>query len=217
MVDPSERSTRSAGWPADGDLVAAVRGGDDRSFERLVERYRGRVIAYVRSRVGDRELSEDIVQEIFISALRSMRAGERPIAFKAWIYEIARNACIDEHRWRVRRAEMAALSDDLVQLRPSCDPQAALEVSQQMAALCCAFGALSPLERELLGLRELAGLPYSELAAWTGLSVPAVESALHRARRRLLGHYRLVSGDRPPRPAGLAERRAVAEPTPVRL
>ncbi len=178
--------------------MAGVRGGDPESFDRLVERYRGPVTAYVRARVGDRELSEDIAQDVFISALHSMRASERPITFKAWIYEIARNACIDQHRRRGRQAEAAALSEDLVELRPTCDPHAALELRQRLAALCLAFGSLPPHERRLLVQRELAGLPYAELAAWTGLSVPAVESALHRARRRLRVEYRLLSGERPP-------------------
>jgi RNA polymerase sigma factor (sigma-70 family) len=196
-VGPSERNRRAPAGAADGVLVAGVRGGDPESFDRLVERYRGPVTAYVRARVGDRDLSEDIAQEVFMSALYGMRASERPIAFKAWIYEIARNACIDEHRWRGRQAEAAALNEDLVELRPTGDPHAALELRQRLAALCLAFGSLPPLERKLLAQRELAGLPYAELASGTGLTVPAVESALHRARRRLRVEYRLLSGDRP--------------------
>jgi RNA polymerase sigma-70 factor (ECF subfamily) len=204
-VGPSERSSRSSSWTADGDLVAGVRRGDEESFERLVGRYRAPVIAYVRARVADRDLSEDIAQEIFISALRSMRASERPIVFKAWIYEIARNACIDQHRRRGRRAETAGLHDGLVDLSPAKDPPAALELSQRLAALCLAFGQLPPVERELLAGRELGGRPYAELASSTGLSVPAVESAVHRGRRRLRVNYRLLTGDRPaPPPAAVA-------------
>ncbi|MEA2354472.1 MAG: hypothetical protein QOD61_601 [Solirubrobacteraceae bacterium] len=214
VVGPSERSRRSRGWAADGELVAGVRGGDERSFDRLVERYQGPLINYVRARVGDRDLSEDIAQEIFISALRGMRATDQPIAFKAWIYEIARNACIDQYRWRGRHAEMAALTEDLVQRGSAGDPPAAVEVRQRLAALCLAFGELSPLERELLSLRELAGMSYVALAGRTGLSVGAVESALHRGRRRLLAHYRLLTGERP---APVVDRLAPDLPRRVKL
>jgi RNA polymerase sigma factor (sigma-70 family) len=194
-VGLSERSRRGSAGVADGELVAGVRGGDEESFGRLVERYRAPVTAYVRARLVDRDLSEDIAQEIFISALHSMRCSERPIAFEAWIYEIARNACIDQHRRCRRQAEAVVLDEDFVEGRATSDPQTALETRQRLAALCLAFGALPPLERELLVRRELCGLPYVELALCTGLTVSAVESALHRARRRLLAHYRPLCGE----------------------
>src|SRR5437016_2158043 len=72
---------------SDHDLVANVRDGDDRAFEILFERYRPRVTAYVAGMVRDHARAEDVAQEVFISALRRMRATERPIAFKPWIYE----------------------------------------------------------------------------------------------------------------------------------
>lgn len=194
---------------ADGELVAGVRCGDERSFEQLVDRYRGPLIAYVCSRVGDVGLSEDIAQEIFISALRGIRATERPIVFKPWIYAIARNACIDEHRWQGRHVEQA-LTEDLGAVSPSTDPQAAVEVRQEWAALRAALAKLPRLEQELLGLRELVGLSYAEIAACTGLTTPAVESALHRARRHRLARYRVLSGERPARPIVVGASRVAA-------
>src|SRR5690348_3143241 len=80
------------------ELVSAVRAGDDRAFEELYARHRGQIGGYIHSRVGDHARAEDIAQEVFISALRRLRDTERPIAFKPWIYEIAKNACIDEYR-----------------------------------------------------------------------------------------------------------------------
>ena len=88
----------------DHELVAAVRRGDDRAFERLYSRYQRRISAYVFGMVKDHGRAEDITQEVFISALRRMRETERPINFKPWVYEIAKNACIDQFR-RSRRTE----------------------------------------------------------------------------------------------------------------
>ena len=87
----------------DHRLVARVRRGDDRAFELLYQRYLRRINAYVLGMVKDHGRAEDVTQEVFVSALRRMRATERPIAFKPWIYEIAKNACIDQFR-RSRRA-----------------------------------------------------------------------------------------------------------------
>ena len=93
---------RAVPTASDEELVAAVRRGDDRAFEELFSRYRRRISTYVYGMVGDHGRAEDITQEVFISALRRLRETERPIAFKPWMYEIAKNACIDESR-RARR------------------------------------------------------------------------------------------------------------------
>src|SRR3954463_13297399 len=86
---------------ADLDLVAGVRAGDDRSFEHLFQRYQPRIAAYVAGMVRDHARAEDITQEVFLSALRRMRTGsatDREIQFRPWIYEIAKNKCIDAYR-----------------------------------------------------------------------------------------------------------------------
>ena len=72
---------RELGLATDHDLVAAVRRGDDRAFEKLYQRYQRRIAAYVYGMVNDYGRAEDITQEVFISALRRMRETERPIAF----------------------------------------------------------------------------------------------------------------------------------------
>jgi RNA polymerase sigma factor (sigma-70 family) len=190
--------------PSDERLVAAVRRGDDRAFERLYQRYCRRIQAYVVGMCKDHARAEDITQEVFVSALRRMRETERPIAFKPWIYEIAKNACIDQHR-RSRRAEEVSLQDDdglapgdygrLVNSGPT--PDVAVAAKQDLDHLCGAFGGLSETHHEILVMRELEGLSYREIGERLGMSRPAVESTLFRARRRLTEEYdELVSGVR---------------------
>ena len=89
-----------AGSPADDDqkLVARIRRGDDRAFELLYERYHRRIHAYVLGMVKDHGRAEDVTQEVFLSALRRMRETEQPLAFKPWLYQIAKNSCIDAFR-----------------------------------------------------------------------------------------------------------------------
>jgi RNA polymerase sigma factor (sigma-70 family) len=188
----------------DHDLVAAVRRGDDRAFEVLYERYQRRIAAYVMGMVKDHGRAEDITQEVFVSALRRMRETERPIAFKPWIYEIAKNACIDQFR-RSRRAEEVSFDAQeglapadygrLVGSDPT--PDAAVAAKQELEDLCGAFGGLSESHHEILVLRELEGLSYREIGERMGMSRPAVESTLFRARRRLSEEYdELVTGAR---------------------
>src|SRR3954452_8599111 len=188
----------------DHKLVAAVRRGDDRAFETLYERYHRRIHAYVIGMVKDHQRAEDVTQEVFVSALRRMRATERPIAFKPWVYEIAKNACIDQFR-RSKRAEEVSFDADeglapsdygrLVSPEPV--PDAAVAAKQQLEQVVGAFGGLSDAHHEILVLRELEGLSYREIGEKMGMSRPAVESTLFRARRRLSEEYdELVSGQR---------------------
>ena len=211
MSDVAEMSRIVAEPNDDHRLVAAVRRGDDRAFEALYARYHRRIHAYIMGMVKDHGRAEDITQEVFVSALRRMRETERPIAFKPWIYEIAKNACIDQFR-RSRRAEEVSLQADdglapgdygrLVGSDPT--PDAAVAAKQDLDHLCGAFGGLSDTHHEILVMRELEGLSYREIGERMGMSRPAVESTLFRARRRLTEEYDdLVSGARCQRIQGL--------------
>src|SRR5438045_9278232 len=91
----------------EADLVDAVKEGDERAFGELYERYGRRIFAYVLGMVGDHGRAEDIAQDVFVSALRRMRSSDRAISFKPWIYEIAKNACIDEFRRNQRAREVS--------------------------------------------------------------------------------------------------------------
>jgi RNA polymerase sigma factor (sigma-70 family) len=188
----------------DHELVGAVRCGDERAFELLYSRYQRRIAAYVCGMVKDYGRAEDITQEVFVSALRRMRQTERPIAFKPWIYEIAKNACIDAYR-RGRRAEEVSYDADerlspadhvrLVATGP--EPDAAVDTKQELDHLCGAFGGLSDSHHEILVMRELEGLSYKDIGERMGMSRPAVESTLFRARKRLGEEYdELASGAR---------------------
>jgi RNA polymerase sigma factor (sigma-70 family) len=203
--------SRDGDGPDDHALVAGVRRGDDRAFESLYARYQRRIYAYVLGMCKDHARAEDITQEVFVSALRRMRETERPIAFKPWIYEIAKNACIDQFR-RSRRAEEVSLqADDALApadygrlVGPGPTPEAAVVVKQDLDNLCGAFGGLSDVHHEILVMRELEGLSYREIGERLGMSRPAVESTLFRARRRLGEEYdELVSGERCLRIAGI--------------
>src|SRR3954465_5088326 len=193
-----------AGSPADNELVAAVRRGEDRAFEVLYHRYHRRIHAYVLGMVKDHGRAEDVTQEVFVSALRRMRDTEQALAFKPWLYQIAKNSCIDAFRRSKRTEEVSYDADDalapsdpsrLVGAGPS--PDAAVAAKQDLESLCGAFGGLSETHHEILVLRELEGLSYQEIGRRMGMSRPAVESTLFRARRRLTEEYDdIVSGAR---------------------
>ncbi|HEV2776226.1 MAG TPA: sigma-70 family RNA polymerase sigma factor, partial [Solirubrobacteraceae bacterium] len=196
---PADRETD------DLDLVAAVRAGDDRAFEVLYRRYQPRIATYVGGMLRDHGRAEDITQEVFMSALRRLRTDdEREILFRPWIYEIAKNKCIDAYR-RGRNTNEVSLDahdpggvaerDRLAE--PSATPDAAVEGKVAFDHLRGAFGGLSAVHHDILVMREFEGLSYREIGERLGMTRPAVESTLFRARKRLGEEYdELVSGKR---------------------
>ncbi|HUA50374.1 MAG TPA: sigma-70 family RNA polymerase sigma factor [Solirubrobacteraceae bacterium] len=215
-------------WGTDHELVTAVRLGQESAFEELFSRYRGRIRAYASGILSDSDRAEDVTQEVFISALRRLRDTERPIAFKPWIYQIAKNACIDELRRTRRNLEVPFGHDsdaadgvvDLFSRDPG--PELAAESKEELDDLRRAFHGVSELHHRILVLRELEGLSYSEIGERLGMTRPVVESTLFRARRRLAEEYEdLISGRHcertralidaseahPPRRLGVRERR----------
>src|SRR5689334_9838189 len=146
--------------------------------------------------VHDHGRAEDITQDVFMSALRRMRATDTAIAFKPWVYEIAKNACIDAFR-RSRRAEEVsydadeglAPTDHARLASPGPSPEAAVSAKHDLQTLCGAFGGLSEAHHRILVLRELEGLTYEQIGERMGMTRPAVESTLFRARRRLTEEY----------------------------
>jgi RNA polymerase sigma factor (sigma-70 family) len=184
-------------------LVAATRAGDDRAFEELYSRYRERIFAFILSRVHDHGRAEDIAQDVFISALKRLRSGDQSIAFKPWIYEIAKNACIDEFRRGARSPEVPLEPDKELPIgRPTTlsavpTPVAAVESKLRMSDLRGAFGGLSETHHQLLVLREFEGLSYDEIGERLDMTRQMVESGLFRARRKLNVEYEeLASGRR---------------------
>ena len=175
----------------DEQLVAAARDGSDEAFEALFRRYQDRVVGYVRGMVSDHGRAEDIVQEAFMSALRSLRRTDQEINFRPWIYEIAKNACID-HMRRARRAQEVSIDSDdfspaeenrISQVASGTD--ATVTRRNELESLRMAFHDLPPTQHEILVMRELEGLSYDSIGNRMGLTRGAVESLLFRARRRL--------------------------------
>jgi RNA polymerase sigma factor (sigma-70 family) len=188
----------SAGDAAsDSQLIAAVRRGNDHAFEQLYRRYSAAIARFVGSRVRDRGRAEDLVQEIFLSALRRLRATDTDITFRPWIFEIAKNAAIDHYRRTSRAEEVSIHADDA--LRPADQlrlvgrshawPENAMLHKERFDQLCGAFAELSYNHHRVLVLREFEGLSYREIAKKMDMTRPAVESALFRARRRLQQEY----------------------------
>src|SRR4051794_8185830 len=183
----------------DARLSVAASQGDDQAFAELYERYAPRIGAYLSRVLDDEHLAQDVTHEVFVSALRRLRTHRAPIAFGPWLYRIARNASIDVHRRAqiVRQVPLDGAAPEPPCVARDNGPEAAAEVRQWLEQLRDVMGGLSETHRTVLVLRELEGLSNAEIGERPGVSRPAVEGLLFRARTKLRREYdELVSGRR---------------------
>ena len=184
------------------ELVAAAQAGNAQAFEALFRRYRDRITAFVRASVRDEGRSEDLVQEIFIAAHHSLSTLSHPAAFRTWLYQIARNACLDEVRRRSRQDELIYGWDEFPPpderiVVHSQDAERTFSQKEELADLTEALDGLPSTQHDALVMRELEGRSYDEIGRKMRLSRTAVESVLFRARRGLKGEYTAIqTGER---------------------
>jgi RNA polymerase sigma-70 factor (ECF subfamily) len=171
-------------------LVRNAQAGDVESFNRLVLAHQDQVYSLALRFMGQRAAAEDLAQETFLRAYRSIRSfrGEH---FRAWLLSITANACRDELR-RQRRRPTSSLDrgeeDGVIAFEPP-DPGLTPEDSALNAELRVALErALLQLPEEwrlVVVLADVHGLSYDEVAQAVGLPLGTVKSRLSRARGRL--------------------------------
>jgi RNA polymerase sigma-70 factor, ECF subfamily len=175
---------------AEADLLAAARAGSGDALEALLERHEARLYRFARRLCRHREDAEDVLQESLLAAARGLGGFRGSSSLGTWLYAIARSFCIKKRRRSVFAPREVSLETEAAPLARAVRdtaprPDEALEASRLEAALERAIAALDRPYREVLLLRDVEGLPAAEVAAATGLSVPAVKTRLHRARGRL--------------------------------
>jgi RNA polymerase sigma factor (sigma-70 family) len=151
----------------------------DRAFERLYERYVREVYRYVLAVLRNPSEAEDVTQTTFLNAYRAIQAGAEPQRPHNWLIAIAHNACRSRVRFAMRRPKEVPI-DELVD-------QLAVPESERLNVreLLRALARLPFNQRAALTMRELEGRSYPEIAENLGVTVPAVEALIARARKSL--------------------------------
>lgn len=178
--------TREASDGASADLERARR-GDTGAFDRLARAHESALYAHVARILGAGADAEDVTQDAFVSAWRSL-SGFEGTSFRAWLYRIATNRAIDLIRARKRRGELPLEPPDdgeTIWAEPSApDPDlAAIAGDREALSVVEAALALLPVEqRAVLVLRDIEGFDYEEIARITTTQIGTVKSRIHRGR-----------------------------------
>ena len=176
------------------DLVARACQGDHEAFRLIFERYSRPLISFVYDQVGNRELAEELTQETFVRAYRSLHTLREETKLSTWLFGIAKNVARESLRARVRDDRNVDLEDKLVLNLSDRGPvpvkqllnKELNEVIQNSLAL------LDEDKRLVFTLKVFQQCSYEEIAEITGFSIPKLKTDLHRARtemRRRVGQY----------------------------
>lgn len=187
--------------PADGGdeaLIALARAGSVDAFNQLVRSYERQVYNVALRLVGQRDQAEDVTQDTFLLAYRSLHQFRGGL-FRAWLLRIATNRCYDELR---RRQRHPADSFDELGFEPEVqwstlqggeEPQERVERLEVSRMLEAALGRLPLDQRAVVVLSDVQGYSYEEIAAITGVTLGTIKSRLSRGRSRLRELVRLTA------------------------
>lgn len=169
-------------------LVAHALAGSESAFEQIVRRYQRPVISLIARITGDRTAAEDLAQETFVKAHRSLGAFDATRRLSSWLFRIAHNTALDALR-RSRRSpvdqERPAEAESEPAVPPGPDP---VERAALGRALEFALAQLRPDFRTAVLLRYEEGLPFDQIGHVLGVPEATARSHVHRARKELARH-----------------------------
>jgi RNA polymerase sigma-70 factor (ECF subfamily) len=173
-----------SGETNDAELVRRVLAGDTGAYAGLVARYRDRLGRYALHMLGNVEDAEEVLQDSFVRAHRSLRRCQDPDRFGAWLYGILVNRCRTAGGRAARRRRLFVRDEQALDrfAVPS-----EVERAEWRELVRWALGRLAPDYREAFLLKYVEDLEYEEMARLTGAGVSALKMRVQRARHQLRG------------------------------
>lgn len=169
----------------DTELIQNVLNGNQRDFERLVDKYQSAVFRIAIGLLHNKEDAEEIVQDVFIRVYRSLSSFDAKAAFSTWLYRVTVNASLNVLRKKKRQKLWVELSD-ILQLR-SKEKQADVQLVEQSdnAFIYQAMNELPAMQRVAFVLSKYEEMPQARVAEIMQLSTGAVEQLIYRAKNNL--------------------------------
>ena len=182
----------------DAALVRRSLGGDQEAFGVLVSRHARSILSVTSRMLGPSADAEDVAQETFVAAFKSLASFQFGAKFSTWLYRIAVNKCTDALRARRPTVSLDEGGDESTAAWETADeetPQWELEQVELAWELDKGIQALPPLYRESFVLKHIEGLGYDEMSEILGVNRDALKMRVYKARTMLcqsLGHLRRV-------------------------
>lgn len=177
----------------DWSVVESCLDGDRQAYALLVKKYERPVFNIVYRLTSDFEMANDITQETFIKAYRSLRQVRAEFKFSNWLFKIATNLCRDQFKKKKPEAEISldesiALAESVIPYNDSnnsLDPEEKLVLKEEQKQVLGAIESLPFLYRKIIVLRYIQDLAYKEIADILKIPMGRVKVQLHRAHKIL--------------------------------
>ena len=173
-------------------IIEQVLAGDNNAFGQLVELYQDRVYNLALRMCGNQDDAFDLSQEAFFRAWRGLSGFQFESAFSTWLFRLTSNVCLDWLRAKKRRPTVSLITvddeDQEVQMElpdPGKSPEELLLAAEDREALAKAMNQLPVEYRQILTLRAIDDLSYTQIAEILKLREGTVKSRLNRARAAL--------------------------------
>ncbi len=169
------------------ELLKRCQIGDELAWEVLVRQHQGRICSIAYGYVGEHDEAMDLAQEIFVRVYKSLATCTEPEKFLSWLTRIARNACIDHlRRLKARPPRQDIPAEDMINLSSGGPtPEDELYRSSRQKLVHTALQKLSEINREIIVLKDIQGLPLEEISGMLDLPLGTVKSRSSRARIEL--------------------------------
>lgn len=173
----------------DIELVQRAQNGDVEAVGELFDRHHEPIFRFAWSRVGDRQVAEDLTGEVFTRMVRSLPDYRlEGVPFRAWLYRIARNLITDHHRKHSQYTSVPICQVESV-LHPfnggHHNPDTMIEEKLTIERVYRALEAIDTAQRDVVVLRFLVGLSLEEVAAAVDKTTAAAKSLQHRGLKSL--------------------------------
>src|SRR5215475_1414288 len=159
----------------------------DHSFERFYRKHVAEVYQYALAVLGNSPDAEDVTQQTFLNAYRAFQRGGQPTKPHNWLIKIAHNVC--RMRWR-----QSGRRPEEVPLESAPEPAAPDQDKPSLDEVLAALARLPFNQRAAIVMREVEDRSYAEIAEVLGVTVPAVEALLFRARGNLRARRKAIAG-----------------------
>jgi len=176
----------------DNKIIEQVLAGDNNAFGLLVERYQDRVYNLALRMCGNPDDAFDLAQEAFFRAWRGLSGFQGDSAFSTWLFRLSSNVCLDWLRAKKRRptVSLTAVDEDGEETQldlpdPGKSPEELLEAAEDRATLAKAMNQLPVEYRQILTMRAINDMSYTEIAEALQIREGTVKSRLSRARLAL--------------------------------
>lgn len=171
----------------DESIMEAVKGGNLQQASLLFERYHKRIFNFLARMTMDRELAEDLTQNVFLRILKYRNSYREGLKFQSWIYQIARNTFSDHYQAHKNRFSDFVDVEKVSEYMADDSENEAMDEKEKL--LHRSMAKLTEEQRELLVLTRFQHLKYEEVAAIMDTTVANIKVKVHRAILKLKEYY----------------------------